>query len=75
MENNGRFHCKIVECDYASTNFNSYLNHTWDKHSLNIGLQGSLTNVMYQTVPVNIKMFKAFGDILKQKIIGFMKNT
>ena len=37
MENLARFHCKIVECDYASTNFNRYLNHTWDKHSLNIG--------------------------------------
>ena len=29
---------------------------------------------MYQIVPVNIKMFKAFGD-LKQNTIGSMKNT
>ena len=32
-----RFQCKIVECDYASTNFNIYLNHTWVEHSLNVG--------------------------------------
>ena len=37
MENLTRFHSKIVESDYASNNFNRYLNHTWDKHSLNIG--------------------------------------
>ena len=37
MENLTRFHSKIVECDYASNNFNRYLNHTWDKHSLNVG--------------------------------------
>ena len=36
MENMARFQCKIAECDYASTNLNKYLNHTWDKHSLNI---------------------------------------
>ena len=65
-----RFHYKIVECDYASTNFNRYLNHTWDKYSLNIGF---LTNVMYQTVLVNIKMFKVFRDILKQSTICSMK--
>ena len=37
MENLTRFHSKIVESDYASNNFKRYLNHTWDKHSLNIG--------------------------------------
>ena len=67
-----RFHCKTVECDYASTNFNRYLKHTWDKYSLNIGF---LTNVIYKTVLVNIKMFKVFRDILKQNTIGSMKNT
>ena len=67
-----RFHCKIVECYYSSTNFNRYLNHTWDKYSLNIGF---LTNVMYKTVLVNIKMFKVFRDILKKNTIGSMKNT
>ena len=35
MENLARFHCKIVECEHASTNVNRYLNHTWDKQSLN----------------------------------------
>ena len=29
---------------------------------------------MYQIVAVNIKMFKAFGEILKQNTIGSMKN-
>ena len=71
MENLARFHCNIVECDYESTNFNRYLNHTWDKHLLNIGFSYKCD----QTVPVNIKMFKAFGDILKQNTIGSMKNT
>ena len=28
-----------------------------------------------KTVPVNIKMFKAFRDILKQNAIGSIKNT
>ena len=60
-----RFYWKIVQCDYATTDFNRYLNHTWDKYSLNVGFSDCTT------IPVNMKMFKAFGDILKQKNYWF----
>ena len=78
MENMARFQCKIAECDYASTNLNKYLNHTWDKHSLNIEFsykydESDCTN-QYKNVQCFRRHLKAKHYCFYEKYVKYYQN-